>query len=348
MKVYWFFIFLLTLSFLSQSSAQNATARFLFWQPSARSIALGGAGVAIVDNSFASYYNPALLGVQSTHYQATGSFGRPYPFMPNTVYSFTGVTIPIPNIGVLALSTNRYWIEGQAITSEHSPIPTGISREKNDFINPSHWDAKLSFGTKLNENMVVGASTTFQKIMLFDYLNNTSQKGDGKSNTMLFSAGFLYHNLFPQITVTGSTPASFQNHDLKNGLSIGLAMHNLGPKIQFIDKRQNDNPPTYLTLGFGYTPYISKNASLTLLTDFEKQFFNDATLDYIHLGQELLIMDMITIRAGYFLDTFEPHTSYKTIGAGLQTKYFSINLARYNRGLQPAWHFDASLSMEVK
>ncbi|MCA9733086.1 MAG: PorV/PorQ family protein [Deferribacteres bacterium] len=343
MRKYWFCVFLVVISFINQCFSQNATARFLLWQPSARSIAMGGAGVALTDNAFAPYYNPALLGVQTTHYQAAGSFGRPYPFMHNTVYSFMGVTLPIPNIGVLALSTNRYWIERQAITGGYIPSPTGLTVEENSFLNPTHWDIKIAFGTELNDNLSIGGSMALQRINFMEYGNKKQH-----ANELLLGFGILYQNLFPQLSFLIDEALLKEKKNIKRGIQLGLGMNNVGPKISVIDPQDNDHPPTYVTLGFAYAPLFTPHFTLSILSDFEKQFFNDAILDYIHWGQEAILFSVLAFRAGYFMDTCEPHTSYKTIGAGLITKYASFNIARYNRSLQSTWHFDITFAMELK
>jgi hypothetical protein len=54
LKIVLFLIFYLLIT--SNGKAQNSTARFLYWQPSAMSKAIGGVGTAYMDNAFAVYY----------------------------------------------------------------------------------------------------------------------------------------------------------------------------------------------------------------------------------------------------------------------------------------------------
>ncbi len=338
------------LSFVPKLHSQNSTARFMLWQPSARSISLGGLGTAIVDNSFAVYYNPAGLAF-SKGIDIVGSFVKPFSFFENTIHSLSAVSMSIKDYGTFAISANRFWRERQEIT-HNTPEIVGIDGEKFSFLKSTHWEAKLSYATLLNRNVSVGINISLLRIKLSNIGAGTELEG-GKIYTAMFGGGLLIKNIFPKATLklmhrhqSNFLMQHANNRDYQ-GISIGFAVLNVGSKIIFIDDAQKDNPPTLVSLGFAYWPVSSNIYSIMLSTDFEKQIFESSTLDYIHLGTEIRILHLFSVRTGYILDTSKPYTSYFSFGGGIHLKYFSINIARYKRSIVPTWHFDGTISVEI-
>lgn len=127
---------------------------------------------------------------------------------------------------------------------------------------------------------------------------------------------------------------------------MGFSLSNAGPSISFIDNAQKDNPPTLISIGTAYFPVSSPVFTLLFSIDFEKEIFESSPLDYLHLGDEITLFNIVSLRSGYFLDTNSPTTSYFTFGGGIHLKFFSFNIARYKRSLLPSWHFDGTISLE--
>jgi len=98
-------------------------------------------------------------------------------------------------------------------------------------------------------------------------------------------------------------------------------------------------------LGLAYYLLNHSLIGVTLLVDFEKQLFENDPLDFIHLGNELSLFDILRLRSGYFLDASKPQTSYFSWGGGIKLKFVTFNFARYKLSFTPAWHFDASISI---
>jgi hypothetical protein len=331
--------------------SQNSTARYLLWQPSARSYAMGGVGNAITENSFAVYYNPAGLAFVKGINLAS-SYVKPFPFFNHTHHSLTALSVSFVRLGTFALSINRFWRERQIWTEEDSPEAIGIDGEKTNFFKPTHWEAKFSYATFLKENISIGLNLSLLRMKLSE-IHQGEERKDGKTGTVLLGAGFLIKNVLPKSTL--KTKYSLNNtlidkiadRQKYEGISFGLALLNAGTKITFIDNARNDNPPTVLVLGVAYWLLFSDHLSILLSTDLEKQIFESSGLNYIHLGNELRLFRLFSVRMGYFLDTFKQKTSYFTFGGGVNLKFLSINLARYKRSLLPTWHFDGTISLEI-
>ncbi|MBC8215345.1 MAG: PorV/PorQ family protein [Candidatus Marinimicrobia bacterium] len=338
-------MFILQLVIVINIGAQNTTARFLLWHPSARSISLGGCGVALIDNNFSTFYNPSGLAF-SKGINIVSSYGKPYPFFDNTQHLYSTISMPFV-FGALGISINQIWREPQ-----QNNLMKLFGNDKGVF-NPLHWQVKLSFATLLKHNVAFGLNLNLLRIKLSKF-GAGSEKGLGQSTTALFDFGFLIRNLLTGATLISeqSQSSAFLNRFRKRietkGLAVGLALSNAGQKIMFIDGDQKDRPPTMITLGLAYYPIVLINSSLLLTIDFEKQVFETSNLDYIHIGNEIGFLNILTFRSGYFLDTDKPFTSYFSWGAGINLKFISLNFVRYEMSLAPTWHFDASINFGPK
>ncbi len=335
--------------FSANISAQKSTASFLYWQPSAKSYAMGGIGTALHTDIYSAYYNPAAL-VFSSRMTLTGSFVKPFPFFGNIANSFFGISYKIDESNALALSGNLFWMGKQVITFESSPDPYGLEER------PFHWHLKLSYGLKLLENFSAGASFSLLNINLSD-ITVGEESGDPTTLTVLVDAGIFLRNIIPEATIDNPvekisyTPffdwlIEIGEENQCKGISIGLAATNLGPEISYIDAVQSDPPPSKLSLGFTYVPVSLNPIRVIIGSDFEKRLNESNNSDYIHLGSEIKFFNSFVLRGGYFWGTSASSISYVTFGLGLNIKYFSINFARYNRSLQSTWHFDSTISLE--
>jgi hypothetical protein len=322
--------------------AQTSTARFLLWQPSAVSNAMGGAGVALHRDIYSVSYNPSALAFVPG-VSAAGSFEKPIPFFGNIVYSFLGASVATRSAGAFAASVNLYSMGKQARTLPNGPDIIGVDEA-------SHWQIKFSYAYAFSPAVAFGISANFLHIGLSKF-GTAMEQGTGRTNALFADAGFLVREILQETTIEGrnETPIGFVNDMAKTsekGISLGIAILNLGPKVSFIDKQQSDNLPAILCFGLSYSPFQSGIASFRLAADYRKSLLGDPTLDYVNLGGEVLVFKILALRAGYALDPTKPATSHDTFGFGIETKYFSVNIARYERTILPTWHYDCMISLE--
>jgi hypothetical protein len=323
--------------------AQQAGARFLLWRPTATSNSMGGVGTAISQDVFASYFNPAGLAF-SRQLSIGGSFVRPIPFFGNTAHTFISIAGNVESIGAIAGSANLFWKGKVVRTSSVGPQLIGAE----DLFD---WQAKLSYARSIAEGVSVGASFGVLRVGLSD-IGTDWEKGSGVSTSIMFDTGVMVKDLLPEATWNpyeteeASSFDDFVDPTSYRGMSVGLALLNVGPKMTFIDAAQSDNPPSLLSLGVGYSPIRSNFVGLLIAIDLEKQLFEDSKLDYIHWGGELRLGRFVSLRGGYFQDTFGPKNSYWTFGGGIHSKFVTFNVARYTRTLLPTWHFDGTISLE--
>jgi len=345
-----FRLVILSLAFITELTvAQNSTASFLYWQPSAKSYSMGGIGSALSNDIYSAYYNPSGLAF-SKRITIIGSFVKPFPFLGNIANSFFGISYKVDNSNTLGFSANLFWMGKQIRTLESSPEPVAIEE------TPFHWNLKLSYSYLILENFSAGISAGILKINLSDTKVGEEQN-EGTTTTFIMDAGLQIKEIFSSSTINllddKSSYSPFFDWLLENGegykdngFSAGISLSNLGPDIVYVDKAQSDLPPSKLLLGLTYNVINSNEIGILLGTDLEKRLNESNTLDYLHLGGELKLFKAINFRMGYFMNTIEDGYSYLTYGAGLSFKFLSINIARYNRSFQSTWHFDSVISLE--
>lgn len=337
------------LHFTQDTQAQNSTARFLLWQPSAVSNAMGGVGTSLYGDAFAAYYNPAALAFAKS-VTLSGSFVKPLPFFGDIAHSYFAASYRSNSFGTIAASANLFWRGAQVITSELDPTPLGG-------IDEFDWSGKISYALPIRKDLAVGASLSLLRINLLDFdIENQrpigGERGNGNATAIMFDLGILFKNLLTPATYSPSGRVSDFIEKLadvrqERGLSLGLSLLNSGAKVFFIDHAQADHLPTRLRLGLAYWPIQSTTFGFMLASDFEKQLYESSKLDYIHFGGEAKLLSLFCVQGGYFFDTFGSKNSNYTLGGGVHTKYLSVNLARYTRAILPSWHVDGTLSMAL-
>jgi hypothetical protein len=332
------------LGMFTTASAQSTIGRFLLLPPSAASASMGGSGVALDASPFASYFNAAGLAYSPT-VSIGGSFVRPLPFFGNIGHSYFTGLVRVNDIGTIAVSANLYWKGHHLRTPPSTFLPAS-----DDLMD---WHLKLSFARSFSEDIAGGISLGVLRLTLADF-GTAFEEGRGKSTSVLFNGGVIFRNQLLSATfVNESTAEDNPVHVLADshshkGISIGLALANIGPKVTMIDAAQADPLPSTLIVGVAYSPVRTIPIGLMVTADAENQFSEGSTIDNLHWGGELVVLELFALRGGYFQDISGPKTSYWTWGAGLRFRFLHLNFARYTRALLPSWHFDGTFSWEFQ
>jgi hypothetical protein len=328
----------------AHSTAQNTTARFLLFRPSASSNAMGGVGVAMPGDAFASYYNPAALAFGGK-FSFAGSYVKPIPFFGNT--HWYGSLAARFRSSTIAASANIYRTGVQPMTYADDPSLRAMDEATTS------WQGKVSYAYRVRNNVAVGLSASVLRLgILSDNLFGQDIKRTPTS--WMADAGFIGERLFPQATfrvengidTSGNILMSLGSHRTNEGFSVGMALLNLGTAITFIDPAQSASPPTMVLSGVSYAPVVTPLVDCLVAIELEKQTHEPTMLNYVHLGGELTFLNLVSLRTGYCADTFGPRTSYGTFGFGFTARFFSFNVARYTRAIEPTWQFDSSLTWE--
>jgi len=222
----------------------NTGAVWLLIAPGARGEAMGEAQVAIADDAYASYYNPAGLA-----YMEKNEIGAMYsPWLPNLVndmyYTFLTGGYHVPNIGTFGGHAIYLNLGEQQWTDEYGNS-LGTFRSYMTALS-------ASYATKITDNSALGVNLKFAYQMLSPVGAGTEAQGNGDSFHLGFDIGYQIRNL------------------LNNHLDLGFAISNIGPKIAFVDKAQADPQPTNLKMGLNVNILKQEHNDLSFVLDLNR------------------------------------------------------------------------------
>ena len=246
-----------------------------------RGIAMGNANVATSGGIEALFWNPA--GAAKMSGSADVMFSH-MNYIADIGVEYGAVSANFEGFGVLSLSIKSLSIGDIDITTVNNPDGTGRT------FSPQNLIAGVTYSKQLTERIAVGVTANFL----------TETLADVSSSGVAFNVGVVYDNL-----------ASI------SGLSFGVVMKNIGPKMKFggsglliqADAGDLQRPPGFYTiesaayelpstfeLGFGYRPTINEMNSLLISTSFQNNNFSS---DEYKAGIEYGYNNMFFLRGGY-------------------------------------------------
>ncbi len=231
---------------LTVSSAFAITSTGAVWlliAPGARAEAMGEAHVAITDDAYASFYNPAGLA-----YLRKNEVGAMYAkWLPNLVsdmgYTFLTGGYKVPNLGTFGGHMIYLDLGQQQWTDEYGHV-RGEFRSYMMAVSGS-------YATKITSNSALGVNLKFAYQMLSN-VNTGAEQGNGDSFHLGFDIGYQIKRL------------------LDDRLDLGIALSNVGPKIAFIDDAQADPQPTNLKMGMNLKLMNEKHNKLNIVFDVNR------------------------------------------------------------------------------
>lgn len=316
---------------------------FLLITPDSRSGAMGEAGVALGDDIWATFWNPAGYAFQKgsavalTHADWLPAFNLGDVWIAHAVYKqpveeldgVTSLAITYLNLGDFARTTID---------------PTVLETFKG-----FEFAIAGGYATKLSEELGVGVNARYIRSQLSPF-GTAEEQGRGVANGFSFDFAMLYK---PQ-----SVPIPFTDANIGNRLSLGFNLSNIGPKIFYIDEAQADPLPTLLRIGFAYDILQSEYNNFTFTTDVSRLIvrrYNDGTSDQFYkafvttwtsgnFSEQLRLFDssigleywygsprLIALRAGYFYeDPRSGNRRYMTFGAGVRYDSYGFDFSYIN------------------
>ncbi len=247
----------------------------------ARDIAMGGSSIATTSGLDAIFWNPA--GLARSQNSANAMFSH-MNYIADIGIDYVAISSSFEGFGTLGFSLKSVGIGQIAVTDENNPDGTG------QIINPTVVNAGLTYSRLLTDRISVGATAT----LISERFDRVSASG------FAFSAGVQYSGLANV-----------------NGLSVGVAVKNIGPQMKFdgdgLLRQGNVNDvlrsgsfykveagsfelPSTIELGLAYNYTVAEDNFLTLTGVFQN---NNFSADEYKAGLEYNYANTFFLRGGY-------------------------------------------------
>jgi len=276
-----------------------------------RDIGMSGATVSTSKGIEALFWNPA--GAARMPGSAAFYFSH-MSYIADIGVDYGAAAVNFAEFGVLAINAKALSIGEIAVTTNENPDGTGTT------FSPQFFNLGLTYAKMLSERVSVGVTATFI----------SERMADVSATGVAFNAGVTYDNL-----------ASIE------GLSIGLALKNIGPEMSFdggglmyvAEVEDQNRPPGYykaeaapfelpstLEFGVGYRYAFDAQNALQVAGTFQSNNFAD---DEYRLGGEYAFQGILFLRAGITMSPEQatPEFIYgPTFGAGLRYQFGTLDL----------------------
>lgn len=264
-----------------QSKTGTTIGQFLLIEPSARSTAMGNAGVASTEEIVAAYYNPGAIGrLKGYGAQFTHSL-----WLADIKYDYFAAALSMGTVGNLYLSATSLNSGEIAVRTVDQPLGTG---EKYEVSNIA---LGIGYGRQLTDRFTAGVQVNFMQETIWH----------SSLSTFAFNVGTVY-------TLSGS------------GLRIGASISNFGLPAKYsgrdmrivYDKnpdKYGDNSslpgqmfvedyplPVMFRAGIDWPLKLGRRNELHLAVN---AFHPNDNTESVSFGAEWLFMKTLALRAGY-------------------------------------------------
>lgn len=297
----------------------------------ARGISMGLSNISSASGLEALYWNPA--GVAKLTHSVDATFSH-MNYIADIGVEYGAVAANFPSFGILSLSLKSISVGDILVTTTQDPDGTGKT------FSPQMLTAGLSYSRQLTDQVSVG----FTGNLISETIDQVS------ATNVAFNVGLMYENLAA----------------LK-GLSFGVVLKNLGPKMQYDGTgllleadatALQRNPqyyktssasfelPTSFELGFSYKPVIDAMNSVLVSTTFQNNNFSG---DEYKFGLEYGYNNMFFVRGGYDMSPKNQVDEYiygLTAGVGINYDMEGIAL-KIDYAFRDVKYFDANHIFQV-
>jgi hypothetical protein len=311
----------------AQASESYGAASFMKIGAGARATALGGAFVAVADDASAGYWNPAGLA------QLPGpviSLADRIPVL-DTDYASIALASPVWKLGFLGLNAIYYNCGNVQMYDEHGVNRGTLTDREAALI--------FSYAYKFDQ-LSVGASAKYVYQDMADDFVSAESDGVGADISILYKiAGGEY--MSPHSLTVGAIFRMAYEVELQNAGADAEAQAITGYES-----------PLNIRAGVHYRAYMGKDNFFSFMIDFDQTRFYPLKL---HTGTELVIYDVLALRAGLddlYAETKDASIDYldllrgnckPTFGLGLKWK---IGTSTHSQITENALIFDYALSVE--
>lgn len=311
----FFFIYAsLVSSSMAQTKTGTTVGQFLLIEPSARTAAMGNAGVTGMNEAISAYFNPASLGVlQGSNIQFTHS-----TWLAGIMFDYAAAAVKVGLENTFFLSVTSLNSGQIDVRTVNQPLGTGEKYSVTDLA------LGLGYGQRITDRFSVGLQAKYvQETIwhstlsafaldlgtLYDIIPNTLRLGASISN---FGTRGKYEGTDLQIRYAPNPNMNGSNNTLP-----GQALTDSYPL------------PLLFRVGLGYTVSIGTLNQFNIVMDAYHPSDNTESVSF---GGEWKFMNIFSFRAGY-QNLFQKDSEVGlTLGAGV--KY---DLYRYLFSFDYAW-----------
>ncbi len=222
----------------------QSSAAFLTIAPGARAGGMGEAHVAVANDAYATYWNPAGLAFLDGSQVALMHANWLPNIASDMTYDFAALRLNIGDVSSLGAHLIYFNLGEQVRMGETAADVLGTFTSYSAAFG-------LSYSRTLSIQSAFGITAKVLRQDLVE-VGAGAERGKGASTDVSFDFGYL----------NGSY--------LDERLALGVALSNLGPSISFIDADQFDPQPTEVTVGLSYAVLASATNSLTVVYDLHK------------------------------------------------------------------------------
>lgn len=217
---------------------------FLLIAPGARAGGMGEAQVAVANDAYATYWNPAGLGFLSGGELAAMHMNWLPGVADDIYYEFLALRKSLGTLGTLGLQ-GTYLSLGEIVhTGEGGP-------ETLNTYASYMWNLGLSYSKQVSPYLSAGITLKYYRQFLAP--SHVMEKAnDAMSSSFAFDIGLLYRQLW------------------SGRVSLGMAVSNIGPAIKFYDPGQADPAPTRFLTGINLGIIRHHSVSLDLAYDISR------------------------------------------------------------------------------
>jgi len=227
------------------SAQSEASGLFLLIAPGARAGGMGEAQVAVANDAYASYWNPAGLAFLDGHELSAMHVNWLPGLASDMYYEFAAYRQRVPSLGTFGAHVTYLNLGEQ--------VQTGLSGpEELSRFRSYMWSGAVSFGRMVGKSAAVGGNLKVYRQFLAPAGVSEELTKDGAATSVAVDLAYLTRHLFT------------------DRLAFGAMLSNMGPDVSFMQGGQADPPPTALRLGLDFTILDNANHQIHLAYDASK------------------------------------------------------------------------------